>query len=308
MDLAEADQSQSGKTYRQKLVARLYNETPSVIVQPKGGVGSLDESVSRALIQGRPFIALDNIRGRVDSSTLESAIRGHGRVTCRASYMPNTEVDTSAFLWQFSTNGAELTRDLANRSIITRIRKQPESYTFHKYLEGDLLAHVKICHAAYLGAIFAVVRAWIKAGSPRTSEQRHNFGEWCQVLDWIVQNIFAMPPLLDGHKEEQARTANPRLQWLRDVAFAASSSKMLSRELTTTELCSIGDDAGIDLPGNPNSREEPHQRAGKILGLLFRESDGNPIAVDGFTISRNVVITYENGERTHRHYTISTHP
>jgi len=81
LDFAEANASQSGKTYRQKLVARLYNEAPSAIVPPRGGVGSLDESVSKALIQGRPFIAIDNIRGKIDSQILESAIRGHGRVT-----------------------------------------------------------------------------------------------------------------------------------------------------------------------------------------------------------------------------------
>jgi len=308
LDFAEANASQSGKTYRQKLVARLYNEAPSAIVPPRGGVGSLDESVSKALIQGRPFIAIDNIRGKIDSQILESAIRGHGRVTCRIPHMAPVDVDTSPFLWQLSTNGAEITRDLANRSIITRIKKQEEGYTFREYLEGDLLAQVKSRHSAYLGAVFAVVRAWLEAGSPRSAECRHDFREWVQVMDWIIQNIFKMPPLLDGHKEEQARTANPRLQWLRDVAFAVSSSKMLDRELSATELCTVAEDAGLDLPGNPKSREEPQQRAGKIFRLLFGESDGNPIKVDGFTITRSITTIYDNGGSDKRFYTFSAHP
>ena len=73
LDVAEADQSQSGKIYRQKMVAALYNETPSVITARKGGVGSLDESVANALLTGRPFITLDNIRGNLDSPLLEMA-------------------------------------------------------------------------------------------------------------------------------------------------------------------------------------------------------------------------------------------
>ena len=73
LDVAEADQSQSGKTYRQKMVAALYNETPSVITARKGGVGSLDESVANALLTGRPFITLDNLRGNLDSPLLEMA-------------------------------------------------------------------------------------------------------------------------------------------------------------------------------------------------------------------------------------------
>lgn len=308
LDLAEADQSQSGKTYRQKLVTRLYNETPSAIIPPKGGVGSLDESISKALIQGRPFIALDNIRGRIDSAIMESAIRGHGRVTCRVPYMTSTEVDTSTFLWQLSTNGAELTRDLANRSIITRIRKQPDGYKFHEYLEGELLTHVQSRQSAYLGAVFAVIKAWMDAGAPRTNESRHDFRGWVRVMDWIVQNLFGLSPLLDGHREEQARTSNPRLQWLRDVAHASAAANMLTRELTTTELCSIAEDSGIDFPGNPNSREEPHQRAGKILGLLYRETGGEPIMVDGYSVARRVFTTYENGEKTHRNYIINATP
>src|SRR5262249_53126376 len=56
IDVAEADQSQSGKTYRQKLVAAVYNAVPYTITQRTGGVGSPDESVSSALFSGEPFI------------------------------------------------------------------------------------------------------------------------------------------------------------------------------------------------------------------------------------------------------------
>ena len=83
---------------------------------------------------------------------------------------------------------------------------------------------------------------------------------------------------------------------------------MLTRELTTTELCTIAEDAGIDFPGNPASQEGPHQRAGKILGQLFREMGGESIAVDGYSVARRVFTSYQNGEKTHRNYTINTTP
>src|SRR5262245_42173405 len=38
-----------------------------------GGVGSLDESYSQALLSGRPFVMIDNLRGRLDSQLLEMA-------------------------------------------------------------------------------------------------------------------------------------------------------------------------------------------------------------------------------------------
>jgi hypothetical protein len=115
-------------------------------------------------------------------------------------------------------------------------------------------------------------------------------------MDWIVQNIFSTPPLLDGHREEQARTANPALQWLRDVALAVQAAGQVDRQLSTADLCSVAEDAGIDFPGNSANREEPAQRAGKILGRLFRESEGRPVSVDGFAVVREQVSTYNQGK------------
>jgi hypothetical protein len=285
MDVAEAEQSQSGKTYRQRMVCCLYNEIPSSITSPRGGVGSLDENISAALIKGRPFITLDNVRGSLDSTILEQAIRGMRRVTCRA-LRTSAEVDTRPFIWQLSTNGADFKRDIANRSIITRIRKQSADYKFKEYEEGDLLSHVAAQQPFYLGAVFSITKEWARNGCQKTAENRHDFRGWCQSMDWIVQNIFNLAPLLDGHREEQARTANPALQWLRDVTLAARGGGQLGRDLTTSQLVSIAEDAGIDFPGNSLSREEPHQRAGKILGRLFSETDGQPVVVDGLTVTR----------------------
>lgn len=307
LDVAEADQSQSGKTYRQTLVARLYGERAVSIAPAKGGVGSLDESISAAMVKGRPFVTLANFRGRLDSTILEEATRGSGRVTCR-TLRASAEIETRPFNWQLSTNGAEFTRDIANRSIITRIRKQPEGYAFRTFPEGDLLAHVEANQGFYLGAVFAVLRVWKAHGCPTTAERRHDFRGWCQALDWIVQNILGAPALLDGHREEQARTANPALQWLRDVALAAKGANQIGRQLSTSDLCSVAEDAGIEFPGNPASREEPAQRAGKILGRLFRETEGRAVSVDRFEVNREQISTLNHAIGEYREkpfYTIS---
>lgn len=302
LDVAEADQSQSGKTYRQKMIARIYAETPSAITASRGGVGSTDESIATSLVTGRPFITLDNFRGRLDSPLLEAAIRGHGLVCCRVPFHKAVEVDTRPFIWQLSTNGAELTRDIANRSIITRIRKQPDGYQFQIYESGDLLAHVSANQSFYLGAVFSIIREWMRNGCPRTAESRHDFRGWCRVMDWIVQNIFDLPPLLDGHREEQNRMGNPNLQWLREVCHAAKASGMLCREFTASGLVSIAEDAGVDFPGNSTSREEPSTRVGKVLARLFRESEGKPITVDGFTVTRREL---ENDGKLQKNYAIT---
>ena len=56
---------------------------------------------------------------------------------------------------------------------------------------------------------------------------RHDFRDWCQTLDWIVQNILKMPPLMDNHKSTQERMSNPKLVWLRNIALAVQQQKRL---------------------------------------------------------------------------------
>jgi len=303
LDMAEADQSQSGKTFRQKLVCRIYNEIPTTITVAKGGVGSIDEKISGALVKGRPFITLGNIRGKLDSTILEEALRGSGRVNCR-TLRNSAEVDCKPFLWQLSTNGADLTRDLANRSVVTRIRKQPDSYEWRRHPEGDLETHVIKNQSFYLSCVFSIIREWHRKEKPMTMESRHDFRGWCRALDGII-GMCGLKPLLDGHREQQERTANPQLQWLRKIILATRSGDY-GRELLTHDLVNIGEDNGIEFPGNPYSKDEPTIRAGRILGKIFRDAETDEIEIDGFTFTRNESPDYsENGQgRTVKKYII----
>ena len=136
---------------------------------------------------------------------LESAIRGVGTIPCRVAFSRGMQVLPDRVCWLLSSNKAQTTPDLANRSVITRLRKQLPDHKFAAYAEGDLLVHVGKKCDYYLSCLLAVLSEWHKAGKPRTEETRHDFREWCQTLDWIVQNVLKLPPLLDGHQNEQKR-------------------------------------------------------------------------------------------------------
>ena len=302
LDFAEANESQSGKSLRLQIVCALYRETFKAVTAPKGGVGSLDEILGTVLIAGRPFISIDNFRGKVDSTIMEAALTSN-EVQARGFRMAGT-VDCRTFLWQFSTNGAEITRDLANRSIITRIRKRPANTSWRKYEEGEVMEHLQANQPRYLGAVFTILKDWTRLGCPKTDECRHDFREWCQALDWIVQNIFGMAPLLDGHREEQARTSNPALTWVRVVALAVIEAGQQGKDLTTSDLVTTADEAGIEFPGQPN-RDEPAHRAGRILGKLFKEAGSNVLVVDGLSISRQERQQWAGGGEMTKFYMIA---
>ncbi len=295
IDVAEADASQAGKTYRQKVVAAIYRERPNMVVQHSAGVGSLDESIAQKLIDGRPFVLLDNFRGKLNSPYLESVLTAPGPMPARVPHRGEVQVDPRGFVFQITSNGAETTRDLANRASIVRIRKRPEDFPFRKYPEGDLYAHVQANQARYLGCVFSVVEAWAQNGCQRTDENRHDFREWVQILDWIVQNIFASAPLMDGHDEARQRASDPRRVWLRSVCIALRDSPPAG-PLIASELAEFAIENEL-LPPNirADADEESMARSiGKIMASVFRETDD--VQIDGFRIRRGAKYSSKAGK------------
>jgi hypothetical protein len=295
IDIGEANESQSGKTFRQKLVCAVYRETPYVIASRDGGVGSLDESISSALIAGVPFILFENFRGQMRSQLVETCLRGVGWVPARVPHKGEIQVPTAHINWLLSSNGLEATRDFVNRAIISRISKRDSNHPFKQYPEGNILSHIKANQAEYLGAVFRIIKEWDDRGRPATNETRHDFREWAQVLDWIVQNVFELAPLIDGHAEEVLRVSDPALSWLRKVAIVIEKTKGLDQAYSTSEIVDICQGKGIELPGSRGivNSDQLSMHCGRTLGGLFSEQD--QVEIDRYQVERDARTEYRQG-------------
>lgn len=293
-DAAEADQSQAGKGYRQQMTAAIYNDTCAVVTKPEtSGVGGLEEGFSTALIEGRPFIQFDNIRGKFSLQGLEAFMTATGTFPARAAYSKIIQVEPSKFMIMISSNGYQTTVDLANRSSIVRIFKRP-GYAYKAWApkgeyRGGVREFIKDTQPYILSCVFAVVREWHRLGKPRTSDNRHDFREWCQVLDWIVQNIFKEAPLMDGHKAAQERVGNPDHTFLRLLALALSKQFKMGLPLRPNELFDACEQDGLYIPGVPKEKwheeKDANTALGKLMKRVFGESD--TVEVDVYTITRS---------------------
>jgi hypothetical protein len=223
-------------------------------------------------------------------------------------YLAAIEVDPRRVVVQLTSNRAEITTDLANRSSCVRILKQPEDYRFRRYAEGDVLEHVRANQPLYLGAVFAVVKAWHAAGKPRTDTTGHDFRAWAGKLDWIVQNILNAGPLLEGHRQTQVRMATPVLNWLRDVALAVRDGGLLGTWLRAGDLVDIiAPRPDTELPGLPEGadladeevKKKVLQAAGRRMAQCFG-TDGVR-EIDAFRIERKETVDPLN-RRTTREY------
>jgi len=303
LDVGEADQSQSGKTFRQKCVAAVFNEKNNLLMQRTGGVGGLDESISQALIDARPFVLLDNVRGRIDSQFLEGILTAPAAVKARVPHRGEVSCDARNFIWQLTSNGAETTRDLVNRASIIRIVKQPADYKFAVFSEGDIYQHIVANQSFYLGCVFAVIQEWIAKGCLKTEVTGHDFREWSRTMDWFTINIFDAGALLDGHEDARARVCDPKKTWVRALALALKANGKLGLKLYAMNLAEFCIDNECLPPGFKSDTEDEAQvgrKIGSIMGQLFGQ-DGNEIKADAITITREHHYNSKKGRNVPRY-------
>ena len=290
LDVAEADQSQSGKGYRHQVWASIYGEQPQVFAQRKGGVGGLEEDLGQAILRGRPFIQCDNVRGDINSQTFESVLTCEGPFSVRGFRQKSTEVDVRRFNFQLSSNNWHTTEDLVNRAMIVSIQKQPSDYKWKTYDEGnrELLQHVKNNQPYYLGCTHSVIWEWHQRGKPRSSESRHSFREWVQIMDWIVQEIFGEGPLIDDtHEAVKNRITSPAQNTLRTLGICLEREGRLELDLSATEIAWFCQDNSIEVLGRKLSGED--SKDARAIGSMFKSefNDKHEISVEQFTITKH---------------------
>jgi hypothetical protein len=313
LDVGLADQSQGGKTHRMRFTAQVYGEKAYVLTKIEGGgVGSTNEIIGAALVAGKLFILIDNVRGGFSSEILESTLRGTGSVTVRIPYRPAIQVPTRRSCWQLTSNAASFSPDLANRSIVTNHRKPAklEAGEERKSKTGwgdEVYLHIVKHQSQYLGAVHAIIREWIVRSKPRTNENRHNFTVWVQAMDYIVQEILGLAPLMNDHETSHAALSDPNHAWLRQVVLVLIQKFNLPYSARPDDMGNISEEYSITIPrlqlrtSGDDAVRARNQHIGRILASLFKEEP--TIRVESYNVTMNQGVNLHGNE--YKQYTIS---
>ena len=105
-------------------------------------------------------------------------------------------------------------------------------------------------------------------------------------MDWIIQQLFELPSLLDGHEAAQERASNPDLNWLRQVCLAAEEDARLDEELTASGILEICQGHSLDIPGVANDAPDEQAALLRIGGIMKKTFENESIEVDGFEIHK----------------------
>lgn len=311
MVLIEADESQSGKGYLAKIIAAIYSDVVYICNQHNGGVGSLEETISERLIEGRNFISIDNLTAPKQNGIFNSekicSLMTEDTFSARVPYKGSVIINPGRHVFFITTNGCTLSIDLMNRSCPISIRKR-HNYKFKSYLEGSVLDHIRHNPAKFQGAIFSIVLAWCEAGKPRSSTTAHDssFTPWAQSLDAIVQDIMGQAPLLEGYEHVRDRITSPYLQMLRDIALAVVKYRN-DESLTVSDIIEEVGHEGVTLPGmkagcdfdklTENDKNTVKKQFGILFGRAFKyHGHDDVLDLNGIKITRKAMpTTYPSG-------------
>lgn len=289
----EGDKSQAGKGLACRLIARTYNSKPRTIARESSGnaVGSFAESIGQALVDGEPFIQIDNVRGVFRDAFLE-AVLTEPSVECRVLRF-RAMIDTIRRVLMLTSNQAELNEDLSKRGSFSRIRKRPDDYVFHPWPEGSITQHVIHNQPMYLGVQFAFLREWKRLGMPRMDGGGHDLRAWAGAVRYINMRILGLADPIAGMRAIQARVTSVQENWTRAVVLAlVKQAKMIGATLRTSDLLTLCVEDGLPVPegregddySNRDRARVAWQAIGKYLNKVFRERTS--FQVDGWLLRR----------------------
>lgn len=140
-----------------------------------------------AVIGGRSFILLDNLKGTLNSPTLEaftSASRINGRILGKSEEFEGPACPTILI----TGNSLTISPDMRRRTLCVELfthELRAENRHFFRRLDDAALRELR---PNLLAACWALVQSWDKNGRPPASRLNASFPGWCDTIGGIVEN------------------------------------------------------------------------------------------------------------------------
>jgi len=150
-----------------------------------------EKRVTTVLMEGQTLVCLDNVRGVLQSATLDLLLTSEmytGRVLGQSSMpqLPNRSI------WTATGNNLKVGGDLARRAYWIRLDpKMSNPWMRTGFRHPDLVSWVTEQRMALIRAIFILVRAWYAAGKPQATgvPVMGTFSHWANTIGSILAHV-----------------------------------------------------------------------------------------------------------------------
>jgi len=224
--------------------------------------------ITAKLVSAPPIIVLDNLRRRLDSAALSSAITA---AVWEDRILGQTQMVRARIrcAWVATGNNPALSGEIARRTVRIRLdAKVDRPWLRGGFKHPDLIGWATAHRADLIWAALTLVRAWLAAGRPEGSTVLGEFEPWARVIGGIcavagVEGFLGnLAEFYDLADVEGAEIRRFLLAWW---------EKHHETEVGVSELFSLAtsDDIGLDLPAK-TERGQRTQLGYRLGGLRDR--------------------------------------
>ncbi len=264
----------SGKTTLAQLAGMPYLDVPA-----EGAPDNETEWQKKLLslvISGRRLVLLDNLKGHLNSPSLESYTTSatfSGRIL-GVSREFTGEAGATILI---TGNGLTFSPDLRRRSLMVELfmpELRSEDRTFHHRIST---ATISARRPKILSALWGLVRAWDNGGRPPASRMNTSFPEWCETIGGIVEFAGWGCPTAPAQIEGMGDTDTA------DFATLAAAMKLGTR-YEFEELSNMIEELGLfeHITTDRESTDALSRRAKKRLSTIFGRYDGRRATESGY--------------------------
>jgi phage/plasmid primase-like uncharacterized protein len=215
--------------------------------------------ITSKMAAGHAFILIDNLRRRLDSAALSSAITA---TTWEDRRLGATEIISFPVncTWLSSGNNPALSLEMARRSIRIRLdAKVDRPWLRESFTHSDLLTWVANERAHLIWSALVLAQAWIANGRPSSSGKRLGmFEKWSDVIGGIL-HVAGIPGFLGNLDAFYEDSDWEGAEWRNFIA--AWSEKWGEVEVTVSNIFDLADSLELG-SGNERSRKT---KLGKLL-------------------------------------------
>jgi len=215
MFLVEAPTAGTGKSKLARNLIRIATPSPRAWEAPTSRKSDEAEAewtkvLGAALKDAPPVLFLDNLRGVLASTALESLLTSIDPWSTR---LLKTSTEITVFPKYLTTvatsNNAEANRDMVRRSVSIRLDsgwERPEDRT--EFRIADLDSYIDLHRVDIMSDVLTVLAAWIAAGRPeQTIVTKGSFERWARIVGGVL--AFCRCNGFLGNEKERAVNMDP---------------------------------------------------------------------------------------------------
>jgi len=210
-----APESQSGKSLLVKMMIwAVTGEEPRFHSPNFRNTEEFEKELFSLLLQGRNYIFLDDVQGKVQSSFLDSALTGK-YISRRVLGVSAVATVYTGMPFVMTANNPTISKDLVNRIYLLDILKPSEKKEFRHKLPEKVAYEMG---PSVIRALFTLYNNWDKnyKREPYKGKRIPGFAEWSAVIGGILQAAG-----LDGFLDDtllQIKEIDPKLEQAADLA------------------------------------------------------------------------------------------